>query len=61
MKNFKFRNQIPRLSDADVLGALIEKFLVPEINLSPYPVERHPGIFTSRNRCAPAAKSAPTS
>ena len=44
LKNFEFRNQIPRLSDADVLGALIEKFLSPEINLSPYPVERHPGL-----------------
>ena len=48
LKNFEFRNQIPRLSDADVLGALLEKFLSPEINLSPYPVEngalRHPGL-----------------
>ncbi len=26
LKNFEFRNQIPRLSDADVLGALIENF-----------------------------------
>ena len=44
LQNFEFRNQIPRLSDADALGALIEKFLSPEINLSPYPVERHPGL-----------------
>ena len=44
LKNFEFRNQIPRLSDADVLGALIEKFLSPEINLSPYPVATHPGL-----------------
>jgi type I restriction enzyme M protein len=36
--NFKFRNQIPTLSKADALGTLIEKFLDPEINLSPDPV-----------------------
>lgn len=33
--NFEFRNQIPRLAKADVLGTLIEKFLDPSINLSP--------------------------
>jgi len=36
--NFKFRNHIPTLSKADALGSLIEKFLDPEINLSPKPV-----------------------
>lgn len=36
--NFEFRNQIPRLTKADALGTLIEKFLDPSINLSPYPV-----------------------
>jgi type I restriction enzyme M protein len=35
--NFEFRNQIPRLARADALGTLIEKFLDPSINLSPYP------------------------
>src|SRR5690554_5094058 len=35
--NFEFRNQIPRLARADVLGTLIEKFLDPSVNLSPYP------------------------
>ena len=35
---FKFRNQISTLSDAEVLGALIEKFLDRDINLSPEPV-----------------------
>ena len=35
---FKFRNQIPTLIEADVLGALIEKFLDRDINLSPEPV-----------------------
>jgi type I restriction enzyme M protein len=50
LDNFEFRNQIPRLSRADVLGALIEKFLDPSINLSPNAVfhgdgsVRHPGL-----------------
>jgi type I restriction enzyme M protein len=50
LDNFEFRNQIPKLSKADALGALIEKFLDPTMNLSPYPVlnpdgyERHPGL-----------------
>ena len=35
LDNFEFRNQIPRLSKADALGKLIEKFLDPSINLSP--------------------------
>ena len=34
---FEFRNQINRLSQSDVLGALITRFLSPDINLSPYP------------------------
>ncbi|WP_145180595.1 class I SAM-dependent DNA methyltransferase [Gimesia aquarii] len=38
LENFEFRNQISRLSKADVLGTLIEKLLSPEINLSPNPV-----------------------
>ena len=38
LENFKFRNQIPTLSKADAIGTLIEKFLNPEINLSPNPV-----------------------
>ncbi|MDE2058482.1 MAG: SAM-dependent DNA methyltransferase [candidate division NC10 bacterium] len=50
LDNFEFRNQIPRLSKADVLGTLIEKFLDPAINLSPNPVlngdgsMKHPGL-----------------
>jgi type I restriction enzyme M protein len=36
--NFEFRNCVPRLSKADALGTLINKFLDPEINLSPNPV-----------------------
>src|SRR3989337_381524 len=38
LDKFEFRNQIPRLSKADALGTLIEKFLDPDINLSPNPV-----------------------
>lgn len=38
LENFKFRNQLSTLSKADAIGTLIEKFLDPEINLSPKPV-----------------------
>jgi type I restriction enzyme M protein len=47
---FEFSNQIPRLSKADAIGSLIEKFLDPSINLSPHPVlnadgsEKQPGL-----------------
>lgn len=43
LDNFEFRNQIPRLAKADALGTLIEKFLDPTINLSPYPVRGSDG------------------
>ena len=43
LDKFEFRNQIPRLSKADALGTLIEKFLDPSINLSPYPVKNADG------------------
>ena len=45
LENFEFRHQIPRLSKADVLGTLIEKFLDPAINLSPHPVYNHDGTI----------------
>ena len=38
LDSFEFRNQIPRLSKADALGALIEKLTSHDINLSPAPV-----------------------
>jgi len=38
LDKFKFRNQIPTLVDADILGYLIEKFLDNSVNLSPNPV-----------------------
>ena len=43
LENFEFRNQIPRLSKADALGTLIEKFLSPDINFSPKPVMNDDG------------------
>ena len=38
LDKFKFRNQIPTLIEADILGHLIEKFLDGRVNLSPKPV-----------------------
>lgn len=35
LEKFKFRNQIDTMIDADILGAVIEKFISPNINLSP--------------------------
>ncbi|SHL17220.1 type I restriction enzyme M protein [Anaerocolumna jejuensis DSM 15929] len=35
LEKFKFRNQIQTMIDADILGAVIEKFISPDINLSP--------------------------
>ncbi|MFH8438318.1 N-6 DNA methylase [Streptomyces sp. NPDC018007] len=39
--NFEVRQQIPKLAKADALGALIEKFLDPAINLSPEGLDNH--------------------
>ena len=41
LENFEFRHQIPRLSKADALGTLIEKFLSPDIDLSPSGLDNH--------------------
>ena len=38
LDNFEFRSKIPKLSRADTLGALIDKFTASTINLSPKPV-----------------------
>ncbi|NJD05826.1 MAG: SAM-dependent DNA methyltransferase [Methylococcaceae bacterium] len=38
LDKFNFRNQIPKLAEANILGFLVEKFLDPGINLSPEPV-----------------------
>jgi type I restriction enzyme M protein len=41
LEAFEFRNQIPRLSKADAIGTLIEKFLDPSIDLSPTGLDNH--------------------
>lgn len=38
LDKFKFRNQIPTMIEADILGSVIEKFTNPDVNLSPKPV-----------------------
>jgi len=38
LEKFKFRNQIDTMIDADILTAVIEKFVSSDINLSPKPV-----------------------
>src|SRR5665648_1031938 len=49
LDSFEFRNQIPRLTKADALGALIEKFLDPSVNLSPNSVLHGDGAVTVQN------------
>jgi len=50
LTKFKFRNQIDTMTDADILAGVIEKFVSPDINLSPFPVlnddgsVRQPGL-----------------
>lgn len=52
LEKFKFRSQIATMTDADILGSVISKFVSPDINLSPNPVWkdeaktvlRHPGL-----------------
>jgi len=41
LDNFKFRNQLPTLSKADALGTLINKFLDPDLDLSPAGIDNH--------------------
>ena len=41
LENFEFRNQLPRLTKADALGTLIEKFLDPTLDLSPKSLDNH--------------------
>ena len=43
LDNFDFRHQVLKLSRADAIGTLIEKFLDPSINLSPEPVRTADG------------------
>ncbi|MHB8377259.1 MAG: type I restriction-modification system subunit M [Dehalococcoidia bacterium] len=44
LDKFKFRNQIPTLGEADILGSLIEKFLDPQVNLGPAATERQAAL-----------------
>ena len=44
LNNFEFRHQLPRLSKADALGPLIEKFLDKDINLGPQPLGDLPAL-----------------
>ena len=52
LEKFKFRNQIDTMIEADILGAVIEKFISSDVNLSPNPVYKdeektilkHPGL-----------------
>jgi type I restriction enzyme M protein len=41
LENFKFRNQLHTLSKADAIGTLINKFLDPDIDLSPAGIDNH--------------------
>ncbi|APW45412.1 type I restriction-modification system subunit M [Rhodoferax antarcticus] len=41
IENFKFRNQLSTLSKANALGTLINKFLDPDIDLSPAGIDNH--------------------
>ena len=41
LDNFKFRNQLTTLSKADAIGTLINKFLDPDIDLSPTGIDNH--------------------
>jgi type I restriction enzyme M protein len=41
LDNFKFRNQLTTLSKADAIGTLINKFLDPDVDLSPAGIDNH--------------------
>jgi type I restriction enzyme M protein len=41
LENFKFRNQLQTLSKADAIGTLVNKFLDPDIDLSPAGIDNH--------------------
>ena len=43
LNNFDFRSQLDKLAAADALGSLLDKFLSPDINLGPHPVQRADG------------------
>ncbi|MDK7364714.1 class I SAM-dependent DNA methyltransferase [Cutibacterium avidum] len=41
IENFDLRHQLPKLTKADALGALIEKFCSPDLDLSPTGLDNH--------------------
>ncbi|MDK9657157.1 SAM-dependent DNA methyltransferase [Propionibacterium freudenreichii] len=41
IENFDVRHQLPKLTKADELGSLIEKFLSPDLDLSPTGLDNH--------------------
>ena len=43
LEKFEFRNQIARLSGGDVLGSIVNRFLSPQVNLSPEPILNQDG------------------
>ena len=45
LDKFEFRNQLNRLTESDALGAIITRFLSPDVNLSPYPVKNEDGTI----------------
>jgi type I restriction enzyme M protein len=45
LDKFKFRNQVPTLVEADILGSLIEKVTSNDVNLSPEPVKHTDGTI----------------
>lgn len=44
LDKFKFRSQIDTMIEADILGAVIQKFISKDINLSPKPCGNLPGL-----------------
>ena len=44
LDKFKFRNQIDTMIEADILGAVIQKFISKDMNLSPKPCGNLPGL-----------------
>ena len=44
LDKFKFRNQLDPMIEADILGAVIQKFISKDINLSPKPCGNLPGL-----------------
>lgn len=43
LDKFKFKNQLDTMTEAGILGSVIEKFVSYDINLSPYPVTNSDG------------------